>query len=147
MGAVANMAPELFKGIIAEVPFMDVISTMSDSSIPLTTLEFEEWGNPEIQQYFDYISQYSPYENIKTQDYPAMLVTASYNDSQVSYWEPAKWVAKLRELKTDANTLILSTDMTGSHSGASGRFSGYNLIALEYAFLLDQVGYLDQGNK
>lgn len=147
MGAIANMAPELFKGIIAEVPFVDVITTMSDASIPLTTQEYEEWGNPEIRDYFDYIMQYSPYDNIETKEYPAILVTASYNDSQVGYWEPAKWVAKLREYKTDSNPLLLSTDMTGSHSGPSGRFSGYQLIALEYAFLLDQVGFIHQGNQ
>ena len=91
--------------------------------------------------------QYSPYDNIETKEYPAILVTASYNDSQVGYWEPAKWVAKLREYKTDSNPLLLSTDMTGSHSGPSGRFSGYQLIALEYAFLLDQVGFIHQGNQ
>jgi oligopeptidase B len=146
VGAVSNLAPELFKGIIAEVPFVDVLTTMSDASIPLTTQEYQEWGNPEVRQYFDYMKQYSPYDNIKEMNYPAMFVTASYNDSQVGYWEPAKWVAKLREYKTDNNPLLLSTDMTGSHSGPSGRFSGYQLIALEYAFLLDQVGFLNLDN-
>ena len=146
VGVVANLAPDLFKGIIAEVPFVDVLTTMSDASIPLTTQEYQEWGNPEIRQYFDYMKQYSPYDNVQEMDYPAMFVTTSYNDSQVGYWEPAKWVAKLREYKTDNNLLILSTDMTGSHSGPSGRFSGYQLIALEYAFLLDQVGFLNLDN-
>ena len=146
MGAIVNMEPELFKGIIAEVPFVDVITTMSDASIPLTTQEYEEWGNPGIRDYFDYMMQYSPYDNIEAKDYPAMLVTASYNDSQVGYWEPAKWVAKLRGYKTDNHPLMLSTDMTGSHSGPSGRFSGYTLIALQFAFLLDQVGFIHQGN-
>ena len=147
MGAVANMAPDLFKGMFIEVPFVDVITTMSDADIPLTTQEYDEWGNPEIRDYFDYMIKYSPYENISAMDYPAMFVTASYNDSQVGYWEPAKYVAKLREFKTDENPLILSTDMTGSHSGPSGRFSGYKLIALEYAFLLDQAGFTHQGNQ
>ena len=147
MGAVSNLAPELFKGIIAEVPFVDVITTMSDASLPLTTQEYEEWGNPTIREYFDYMMKYSPYDNIEKKDYPAMFVTASYNDSQVGYWEPAKYVAKLREFKTDNNPLILSTDMTGSHSGPSGRFSGYKLIGLEWAFLLDQVGFIHQGNQ
>ena len=144
MGGVANMAPELFKGMLIEVPFVDVMTTMSDPSIPLTTQEYNEWGNPRIRDYFDYMMQYSPYDNISKIDYPSIFVTASYNDSQVGYWEPAKYVAKLREFKTDNNPLILSTDMTGSHSGPSGRFSGYKLIALEYSFLLDQVGFLNK---
>tara|TARA_S200000501_G_scaffold368766_1_gene407109 strand:+ start:3402 stop:5513 length:2112 start_codon:yes stop_codon:yes gene_type:complete len=146
MGVVANMAPQLFKGMLIEVPFLDVITTMSDANIPLTTQEYNEWGNPEIRNYFDYMIQYSPYENITEQDYPSMFITASYNDSQVGYWEPAKYVAKLRQFKTDDNLLILSTDMTGSHSGPSGRYSGYKLIALEYAFLLDQAGFTYQGS-
>lgn len=145
MGAVSNLAPEKFKGIIAEVPYVDVITTMLDPSIPLTTLEYEEWGDPHIPQYYDYLKSYSPYDNVTAKDYPAMFITASYNDSQVQYWEPAKWAAKLRELKTDNNLLILSTDLAGSHEGASGRFSPYELIAMQQAFILDQAGYPYKG--
>ena len=147
MGTVANLEPNLYKGMLIEVPFMDVITTMSDASIPLTTQEYEEWGDPKIRDYFDYMMKYSPYDNIEKKNYPSMFVTASYNDSQVGYWEPAKYVAKMREFKTDNNPIILSTDMTGSHSGPSGRYSGYELIALEYAFLLDQVGFIHQGSR
>jgi oligopeptidase B len=140
MGAVINMRPELWNGVIAAVPFVDVISTMLDESIPLTTGEFDEWGNPKDSVYYDYIKSYSPYDNIEAKNYPNMLVTTGYWDSQVQYWEPAKWVAKLRELKTDNNILLLSTNMEAGHGGASGRFRRFRETALEYAFLLKLEG-------
>ncbi|NNE26574.1 MAG: S9 family peptidase [Saprospiraceae bacterium] len=140
MGAVVNMAPDLWKGIIAAVPFVDVVSTMLDESIPLTTGEYDEWGNPNDPKYYEYIKSYSPYDNVEAKDYPSMLVTTGYHDSQVQYWEPAKWVAKLRELKTDNNPLLLHTDMGAGHGGKSGRFERYKETALEYAFLLDLAG-------
>jgi oligopeptidase B len=140
MGAVINMRPELWNGVIAAVPFVDVISTMLDESIPLTTGEFDEWGNPKDSVYYTYMKSYSPYDNIEAKNYPNMLVTTGYWDSQVQYWEPAKWVAKLREMKTDNNILILSTNMEAGHGGASGRFSRYHETALEYAFLLKLEG-------
>ena len=137
VGAVANMAPQLFRGIIAQVPFVDVLTTMLDDTIPLTTGEYDEWGNPNEKEYYDYILSYSPYDNVEAKDYPAMLVTTGLNDSQVQYWEPAKWVAKLRELKTDDNLLLLKTEMNFGHGGASGRFEPYKEVAMEYAFMLD----------
>jgi oligopeptidase B len=140
MGAVANMAPELYKGMIAAVPFVDVVSTMLDESIPLTTNEFDEWGNPKDKTAYDYMMQYSPYDNVAEQAYPNMLVTSGLFDSQVQYWEPAKWVAKLRDMKTDDNRLLLDMDMESGHGGASGRFKGFKTTALEYAFLLDLEG-------
>ncbi len=140
MGAIANMCPDLFKGIIANVPWVDVISTMLDPSIPLTSSEYDEWGDPHNKEYYDYMLSYSPYDQVKKQNYPAMLVTTGLHDSQVQYWEPAKWVAKLREMKTDNNILLLRTDMESGHGGASGRFKQYIETALEYAFILDQVG-------
>lgn len=140
MGAVINMAPELYNGVVAAVPFVDVITTMSDDSIPLTTGEYDEWGNPEDPEYFDYMLSYSPYDNIKRQDYPNMLVTTGLHDSQVQYWEPAKWVARLRDLKTDENILLLHTNMDAGHGGASGRFEALKEVAEEYAFLLDLEG-------
>jgi len=140
MGAVANMAPELFKGILAGVPFVDVVTTMLDESIPLTTFEFDEWGNPKEKISYDYMMTYSPYDNVAAQSYAAMLVTTGLHDSQVQYFEPAKWVARLRAKKTDSNPLYLSTDMDVGHGGASGRFDRYHKTALEYAFLLDLMG-------
>jgi oligopeptidase B len=140
MGAIANMRPDLFKGIVAAVPFVDVVTTMLDDSIPLTTGEFDEWGNPKKKEYYDYMLSYSPYDNVEAKDYPAMLVTAGLQDSQVQYFEPAKWVAKLRELKTDNNLLLLHTNMDAGHSGISGRFRRYKETALYYAFILDQLG-------
>lgn len=137
MGAVINFEPTLFNGIIAAVPFVDVISTMSDPTIPLTTNEYDEWGNPENKEYYEYIKTYSPYDNVEAKAYTNLLVTTGLFDSQVQYWEPAKWVAKLRELKTDKNMLLLRTDMEVGHGGASGRFNRYKEYALEYAFLLD----------
>lgn len=140
MGAVVNMRPDLYKGVIAKVPFVDVVTTMLDESIPLTTGEFDEWGNPKDLELFLYMLEYSPYDQVKPQDYPNMLVTTGLHDSQVQYWEPAKWVAKLRELKTDNNTLLLRTNMETGHGGASGRFKTYRETAQEYAFLLDLEG-------
>jgi len=140
MGAVINQAPELYRGIVAQVPFVDVVTTMLDESIPLTTGEYDEWGNPNDKTYYDYILQYSPYDQVKAQDYPNMLVTTGLHDSQVQYWEPAKWVAKLRELKTDDNQLLMYTDMDSGHGGKSGRFKAYEDIALEYAFVLSLAG-------
>ena len=137
MGAVINQAPELFHGVVANVPFVDVVTTMLDDSIPLTTGEYDEWGNPNDKQYYDYMKSYSPYDNVCAQAYPNLLVLTGYHDSQVQYWEPAKWVAKLRELKTDDNLLLFYTDMSSGHSGASGRYESLKEIAREYAFLLD----------
>ncbi len=136
MGAVINMRPELFKGIIAAVPFVDVVTTMLDESIPLTTGEYDEWGNPNDKEYYDYMLSYSPYDNIEAKDYPNLLITTGLHDSQVQYWEPAKWVAKLRDMKTDDNMILLHTNMTTGHGGASGRFEYLKEIAMEYAFLL-----------
>jgi oligopeptidase B len=143
MGAIANMRPDLFKGIIAAVPFVDVVTTMLDDSIPLTTSEFDEWGNPKEKEYYDYMLSYSPYDNVKARDYPAMLVTTGLHDSQVQYFEPAKWAAKLRDLKTDNNLLLLHTNMEAGHGGTSGRFRRYKETALSYAFILDQLGIGD----
>ncbi|NRA52046.1 MAG: S9 family peptidase, partial [Phaeodactylibacter sp.] len=140
MGAVVNMRPDLWKGGIAAVPFVDVVTTMLDESIPLTTGEFDEWGNPKDKEYYDYIKSYSPYDNVEAKAYPAMMVTTGLHDSQVQYWEPAKWVAKLRELKTDQNPLLLHTNMEAGHGGASGRYQRYKETAMEYAFLLDLAG-------
>ena len=136
MGAVINMVPERFHGVVAQVPFVDVVTTMLDESIPLTTGEYDEWGNPNDEQYYRYIKQYSPYDQVIAQDYPHLLVTTGLHDSQVQYWEPAKWVAKLRELKTDSNLLVLHTDMDAGHGGKSGRYKVWEEVALEYAFLI-----------
>ena len=140
MGAVVNMAPELYNGVIAAVPFVDVVTTMLDDSIPLTTGEYDEWGNPNELEYYIYIKTYSPYDNVADHDYPNMLVTTGLHDSQVQYWEPAKWVAKLREYKTDDNILLLHTNMEAGHGGASGRFEALKEVAQEYAFILDLEG-------
>lgn len=136
MGAVMNYNPELFNGIVAQVPFVDVVTTMLDDTIPLTTGEYDEWGNPNEKEYYDYMKSYSPYDNIEAKDYPNTLITTGFHDSQVQYWEPAKWTAKLRDLKTDNNLLIFKTDMSSGHGGASGRFESLKEIALEYGFLL-----------
>lgn len=143
IGAIINMKPELYRAVIASVPFVDVVTTMLDESIPLTTAEYDEWGNPNRKEYYDYMLSYSPYDNVSAVDYPAMLVTAGLHDSQVQYWEPAKWVAKLREMKTDDNILLLYTNMDTGHSGATGRFKRYKETALEYAFLLKLSGIKD----
>ncbi len=140
MGAIVNMRPELYKGVIAAVPFVDVVTTMLDASIPLTTFEWDEWGDPRKKEYYDYMLSYSPYDQVKAQDYPNMLVTTGYWDSQVQYWEPAKWVAKLRDMKTDRNILIMDCNMATGHGGASGRFERYRIVALQYAFILDLAG-------
>ena len=140
MGAVVNMRPDLFKGVIAKVPFVDVVTTMEDESIPLTTGEFDEWGNPKNPESFMYMLDYSPYDQVKAQDYPNMFVTTGFHDSQVQYWEPAKWVAKLRALKTDDNTLVLRTNMETGHGGTTGRFKVYQEIAQEWAFIVDLAG-------
>lgn len=140
MGAIINMEPELWNGVLAGVPFVDVVSTMLDESIPLTTGEFDEWGNPKDKEYYDYIKSYSPYDNIEKKDYPNLLITTGYWDSQVQYWEPAKWIAKLREYKTDDNRLLMYCNMDVGHGGASGRFERYKEVALEYAFILDLEG-------
>ncbi|MDP2161099.1 MAG: prolyl oligopeptidase family serine peptidase, partial [Flavobacterium sp.] len=140
MGAVVNMAPELYNGVIAQVAFVDVVTTMLDETIPLTTGEYDEWGNPNEKLYYDYMKSYSPYDNVKAQNYPNMLVTTGLHDSQVQYWEPAKWVAKLRDLKTDSNLLFLDTNMDAGHGGASGRFEALKELAKEFSFLLDLEG-------
>lgn len=136
MGAVMNFEPELFNGIVAQVPFVDVVTTMLDDTIPLTTGEYDEWGNPNQKKYYDYMKSYSPYDNVEQKGYPNILITTGLHDSQVQYWEPAKWTAKLRDLKTDSNILIFKTDMSSGHSGASGRFESLKEDALVYAFLL-----------
>ena len=147
VGAVTNMRPDLWKGVIAQVPFVDVVTTMLDESIPLTTGEYDEWGNPNEKKYYDYMLSYSPYDNVEAKDYPAMLITTGLHDSQVQYWEPAKWAAKLRALKTDENPLYLKTEMDYGHGGASGRFEGYKEVALEYAFMLDELGMISSKNE
>ncbi len=140
MGAVTNMRPDLWNGVVAEVPFVDVITTMLDDSIPLTTGEFDEWGNPDEEEFYDYMLSYSPYDQVEAKEYPNLLVTTGLHDSQVQYWEPAKWVAKLRATKTDDNLLLLKTNMEAGHGGASGRYRRYREIAFVYAFLLDLAG-------
>ena len=137
MGAVINMAPELYNGVIAAVPFVDVVTTMLDETIPLTTSEFDEWGNPKEKVYYDYMLSYSPYDQIKPMNYPNLLVTSGFHDSQVQYFEPTKWVAKIRSMKTDKNLLFLDTNMKAGHSGASGRFDGLKELAKKFAFIID----------
>lgn len=137
IGAIINLHPELYNGVLAAVPFVDVVTTMLDDTIPLTTGEYDEWGNPNEKKFYKYMKSYSPYDNVKAQSYPNILVTTGLHDSQVQYWEPAKWVAKLRDLKTDNHKLLLYTDMEAGHGGASGRFDSLKDVALEYAFLLD----------
>jgi oligopeptidase B len=146
VGAVVNMRPDLWKGAVAEVPFVDVITTMLDPSIPLTTSEYDEWGNPNEQEYYHYMLSYSPYDNVEAKDYPNLLVVTSLHDSQVQYFEPAKWVAKLRATKTDHHLLLLETNMEAGHGGASGRLKRYRETALEYAFLIDLAGLLPKGD-
>lgn len=140
MGAIVNMEPALYKGVSAHVPFVDVVTTMSDASIPLTTGEYTEWGNPANKGEFEYMLSYSPYDQVEAKAYPHMLVTTGLHDSQVQYFEPMKWVAKLRELKTDNNLLLFKTDMEAGHGGASGRFKRFESTALEYAFVLHLAG-------
>jgi len=136
MGAVVNLRPDLFKAVIADVPFVDVLNTMLDDTLPLTTMEYNEWGNPNDRQFYDYIKSYSPYDNVRPQDYPHMLITGGISDPRVTYWEPAKWAAKLRDSKTGGNLLLLKVHMDSGHGGASGRFDRLREVALEYAFIL-----------
>jgi oligopeptidase B len=140
MGAIANLAPDTYRGIIALVPFVDVVTTMLDDTIPLTTNEYDEWGNPADKPSYDYMLSYSPYDNVKAQSYPALFVGTGLWDSQVQYFEPAKWVARLRKLKTDRNPLVFRIDMESGHGGKSGRFARYRETAEQYAFMLDQAG-------
>ena len=140
MGAVLNLRPDLFKAVIAQVPFVDVINTMLDASLPLTTSEYLEWGNPNVKKEYDYIKTYSPYDNIAAKPYPAMLVKVSLNDSQVPYWEGTKFVAKLREMKTDTNPLLLKVNMGAGHGGSSGRYDALRETASDQAFILKQMG-------
>jgi len=140
MGAVINLDPGLWRGVYAAVPFVDVVTTMLDESIPLTTGEFDEWGNPKEKVYYDYMLSYSPYDQVESKDYPPLLVTTGLHDSQVQYFEPAKWVAKLRARKTDDNPLLFRTNMEAGHGGKSGRFRRLEETALMYAFLLDLAG-------
>jgi oligopeptidase B len=140
MGAITNMRPDLYRGVIAQVPFVDVVTTMMDESIPLTTFEWLEWGNPSIPDQYDYMLSYSPYDNVEKKNYPNLLVMTGLHDSQVQYWEPAKWVAKLREMKTDNNLLFLHTNMDAGHGGVSGRYRALKDVALQYAFAMDILG-------
>ncbi len=140
MGAVVNQAPADYRAVVAHVPFVDVVTSMLDDSLPLTTNEYDEWGNPNERESYEYMLSYSPYDNVSAQAYPAMLVTTGLWDSQVQYFEPAKWVARLRRLKTDDRPLLLRVNMEAGHGGKSGRFHRYREVAEEYAFLLDQAG-------
>jgi oligopeptidase B len=137
MGVIVNEAPELYNGVIAQVPFVDVMTTMLDDSIPLTTGEYDEWGNPNKKKYYNYMRSYSPYDNVKEQNYPNMYVSTGLHDSQVQYWEPAKWVARLRTMKKNDTVLYLDTNMDAGHGGASGRFEALKELAKEFTFLLD----------
>lgn len=143
MGVIMNLEPQLYHGVVAAVPFVDVVTTMLDETIPLTTGEFDEWGNPKNQEFYKYILSYSPYDNIMETAYPHLLVTSGLHDSQVQYWEPTKWVAKLREMKTDDHKLLLYTNMEAGHGGASGRFQALKELALEYSFILDLAGKIN----
>jgi oligopeptidase B len=140
MGAVVNQRPDLFKAAIAQVPFVDIMNTMLDETLPLTTSEWIEWGNPHEKEAFDYMLSYSPYDNVKAMNYPNMLIEVSLNDSQVPYWEGAKWAAKLRAMKTDKNMILLKTNMGAGHGGSSGRYDRLKEIAFDYAYALSQVG-------
>jgi oligopeptidase B len=140
MGAVVDLRPDLFRAVHSAVPFVDVLNTMMDVCLPPTVGEYLEWGNPNEKMYYTYMKSYSPYDNIVAQEYPNMLITTGLHDSQVQYWEPTKWIAKLRELKTDDNQLLLHCDMEAGHGGASGRFKRLKDVALEYAFMLNLLG-------
>jgi oligopeptidase B len=142
MGAVVNMAPDMARVVVSHVPFVDVMNTMLDASLPLTVPEYEEWGDPNEEKYFRYMLSYSPYDNLRATEYPAMLIKTSLHDSQVMYWEPAKYVAKLRTLKQDSHPLLLVTNMKAGHGGASGRYDYLKEIAFDYAFLLRELGIL-----
>jgi len=147
MGAVTNMRPDLFKAVVADVPFVDVINTMMDPTLPLTVIEYDEWGDPNKKEFFDYMKSYSPYDNVQAQTYPNMLVTAGLNDPRVGYWEPAKFVAKIRTMKTDNNLLLLKTNMGAGHGGASGRYEYLKDVAFQYAFFLDRLGIADNNQS
>src|SRR3954463_518832 len=140
MGAVTNMRPDLFKAVVAQVPFVDVVNTMLDASLPLTTGEYLEWGNPNVKDEYDYIRKYSPYDNVTVQNYPAMLIKVSLNDSQVPYWEGTKFAAKLRAMKTDSNLLLLRVNLGAGHGGSSGRYDALREVAFDYAYMLTQMG-------
>jgi oligopeptidase B len=140
MGAVLNMAPELFQVVVAGVPFVDVINTMLDDTIPLTSLEWDEWGNPMQSEYYGYMKSYSPYDNVEAKRYPHILAFTGLNDPRVGYWEPAKWVARLRVTKTDNHSLLLKTHMGAGHGGSSARYQRILELAEEYAFILDKIG-------
>jgi oligopeptidase B len=140
MAAVTNLRPDLFGAVVAEVPFVDVINTMLDATLPLTVIEYDEWGNPNEPEPYAYIRSYSPYDNIEARAYPHILLTAGLNDPRVAYWEPAKFTAKLRATKTDGNRLLLRTNMGAGHGGASGRFDFLREVAFKYAFILDVLG-------
>jgi oligopeptidase B len=139
MGVIVNQRPDLFRAVVADVPFVDVINTMLDDSIPLTAQEWEQWGNPSVAEEYAVMRRYSPYDNVTAQGYPRMLVTSGINDSRVAYWEPAKWVAKLRATKSDQNVLLLKMNLGAGHGGASGRYERLKEQAFRYAFLIDQV--------
>jgi len=147
MGAATNMRPDLYKVVLAQVPFVDVMNTMLDPSLPLTVPEYEEWGNPEHDPAFHYMLSYSPYDNLANKNYPSILVRTSFDDSQVMYWEPAKFVAKLRTLKTDQNPLVFYTNMHAGHGGSSGRYDRYHEVAFDYAFMLSQLGVEEPAAK
>jgi oligopeptidase B len=140
VGAVTNLRPDLLGGAVAEVPFVDVLNTMLDPSLPLTVMEYEEWGNPEEREFFEYIRSYSPYDNVSAQDYPPLLITAGLNDPRVQFWEPAKLVARLRAVKTDSNPLLMKTEMGAGHGGRSGRYERFREVAFIYAWMCDTVG-------
>ena len=140
MGAVANLGGDRFTGIVAEVPFVDVVSTMADPSIPLTVIEWEEWGNPQDPEQYRWLREYSPYENLSDVDYPAILATAGLNDPRVAYWEPAKWVAKLRTNPNQERPILLKTDLGAGHGGPSGRYDAWKEEAFILAFILDRLG-------
>jgi oligopeptidase B len=140
MGAVTNLRPDLFRAVVSHVPFVDVLNTMLDASLPLTVGEYEEWGNPQVEEDYFYMKQYCPYTNVERKAYPRMLMKTAWNDSQVMYWEAAKYVAKLRAMKVDANGLLLKTNMGAGHGGASGRYDFLREVALDYAFVLKTVG-------
>jgi oligopeptidase B len=145
MGAVTNLRPELWKAVVSSVPFVDLVNTMLDETLPLAVSELEEWGDPRVKEDYDYMMKYSPYDNITAKAYPAILVQSSYNDSQVMYWEPAKYVAKLRALKTDENPLLLRMNMEpAGHFGKSGRYDRLREVAFEQAFILTQLGLVDR---
>ena len=139
MGAVVNMRPDLFRAVVAKVPFVDVMSTMLDPTIPLTVIEWEEWGDPRAKEYYDYMRSYSPYDNVEAKAYPDMLITSGLNDPRVAYWEPAKWTARLRTLKSTDSVLLLKTNMGAGHGGASGRYDRLKERALDYTFLINRV--------